>query len=503
MAVGEGLSRRELLELGVLSGLAVGGAWASPGETRRGNLRARRGTPKNVIFMVADGMSLGVPSMAEPFSKLVRGNGTHWYNLLQNTDVAHGFFDTRSLSSLVTDSAAASTAWASGTRVFNGAINVLPDNRRLTPLAPLVRDTGRRVGLVTTTRITHATPAGFATVQPNRADEDEIAVQYRGVVDVLMGGGRKHFGPETRGDGRNVVAEFEADRYVHWHARQDVVAANARPEKVLGLFYDDHLPYTLDHRNQPEIACQVPTLAEMTRAALDMLARPEQGFLLQVEGGRVDHAAHANDAAAMLWDQLAFDDALAVVCEFAAKHNDTLVIVTSDHGNANPGLNGMGTRYGDSPACFERLAGARSSFESFVPRLARSEKTTAQVQSALTAATGIEISTSEADAVRDALVGEVPPELNRQHANVVGVLGQILGNHTGVGWTGVSHTEDLVLLTAFGPGADGFAGLLQNLQAYDRLAELWGIKHRNPRMSYEEAANYLAAVQPAEQPHWI
>lgn len=499
-----GLTRRELIELGILGSLA-GGVGARPAAARARERKAGGSGPtRNIIFMVSDGMSWGVPSMAEPFARQVQGRGTAWHELLCTPGVVHGLFETHSLSSLVTDSAAASSAWATGSRVFNGALNLLPDGRRLVPIGALARDRGRRVGLVTTTRITHATPAGFAVVQANRDDEDLIAPQYLGEVDVLLGGGRKHFDAGARDDGHDLIAEFTGQGYTFWERREEVCGP-ARPEKVLGLFADSHIPYTIDHRNRGEISRRVPTLAEMTRAALEILQHADEGFLLQVEGGRVDHAAHANDAAALLWDQLAFDDAIRVVRAFVAEHPDTLVIVTSDHGNANPGLNGMGPDYRDSSACFERLAAATVSFELLVERFGDARKPS-PVELKATFATdfGVTLGDDEAEAVAAAVGGQLPPELSAQHRNVVGVLGQVLGNHTGVGWTGVVHTQDMVITTSFGSGAERCAGVMHLTDAYAILTEVLGVTHRNPSMSPEEAQRYLAraAGAPAPRAHW-
>jgi alkaline phosphatase len=121
---------------------------------------------RNIIYMVADGMSAGVIPLAERFSTIVRGHGTAWHDLLQRENVAKGFLDMASLNSMVTDSSAASSSWGSGSRVFNAAVNVLPDGTKLTPIGWLAADRGRKVGLVTTTTVTHATPAGFASVSP-------------------------------------------------------------------------------------------------------------------------------------------------------------------------------------------------------------------------------------------------------------------------------------------------------------------------------------------------
>jgi alkaline phosphatase len=492
----ERYTRREILRLGVAGATGLALTKLAPAQRRQRSA----GRVKNIIFMVSDGMSAGVPSLADEFGKVVRGKGSFWYQLLQSPDATLGFFDMASLNSLVTDSASASSAWGSGSRIFNGQINVLPDGTRLTPIAQIVKQAGKKVGLVTTTRITHATPAGFAAVQPRRDDEDDIAPQYLNVVDVLMGGGLRHFAPNRRKDGKDLIKTFQDAGYTYWNMRDQAIGS-ARPEKVLGLFYDSHLPHTVDHIHSDELKRTVPTLAEMTRKALEILGDAPNGFLLQVEGGRVDHAAHANDAAGIMWDQLAFDDAIEVAYEFAAKRNDTLLIITSDHGNSNPGLNGMGGEYEASNKAMAMLQHAKCSFEE-LPNKLRNAGSADEVRDILKAQLGIEINGEEANALAGAIKGNLPPIWNRQHRNLQGLMGQILSNYNGYGWVGTSHTADYTWITALGPGREEFHGLVRNTDAFYKMLKLFGLSHKNPSMTPEEACKYMSRAPRIRTEDW-
>lgn len=473
--------------------------------------------PRNIIWMVADGMSPSVLPMAEHFSRMVRGKGLLWRALIDRREVSRGLMDMASLNSMVTDSSAASSSWGSGSRIFNGMVNMLPDGTKLTPLAAIARDKGKRVGLVTTATVTHATPAGFASAERRRDDEHLIAEQYLRNADVILGGGLKFFDAKTRKDGKDLIGEFRKQGYA-WVARKQSLSAARNNDKVLGLFSPSHVPYTIDHRADATLQQNVPTLAEMTGAALASLSRGRNGFLLQVEGARVDHAAHNNDAAALLWDQIAFDDAIEVVLQFAEKNPETLVVITSDHGNSNPGLNGMGDEYTESTKCFERLARITRSFEHVNPRLgAKGEYTMKQsaaggnaskpsvdhVQTIAQEVFGFTFSNDEAEAVRNSVAGEKRLSLNRQLDKPVGILGQAVGNHIGVGWTGTQHTSDYVLITALGPGSQRFAGHVTNTDVFPALTAFMGSSFRNPAIDASKASQFKqAAFLRRERPDW-
>lgn len=456
-----------------------------------------KGAPRNIIFMVADGMSPTVLPLAEEFSQVVRQRGIAWNELLRDPQVPRGFFDMASLTSIVTDSSSASSSWSTGSRIVNAQVNVLPDGTKLTPIATLARDKGKRVGLVTTTTITHATPAGFAAVSPRRDDEEGIALQYRGLVDVLLGGGNRFFAPDKRKDKQDAYALFAKDGYKVCRAKADL---DPSAPKILGVFNEGHLPYTIDHLNNGKLKETVPTLAEMSRTALAILERSPKGFLLQIEGGRVDHAAHDNDAAAQMWDKLAFDDAVRVALEFARRRRDTLVILCSDHGNSAPALRGMGREYTQSNQSFAQLAQAKASFESLEKSL--TGQAASAVRDLIRDRMGLTISTEDAASVAASFNKSKRINVNAQLDKPRGVLGAVLANHHGVAYVGDSHTADYVVASAWGPGATAFQGLIRNTDVFTKMAGFWGIRHRNPTMDPAQAAKFAASVPRPERPDW-
>ena len=466
---GSEIDRRDWLKAATLSGAATifaGGnsfAQASPSATK----------VRGVIFMVSDGMSPGVLTLAEAYSKLTRRRGTQWWSLLNDRNAARGLMDTASANSMVTDSAAASSAWGGGQRVNNGSINVSTDGREITPIAAILRRKGARIGLVSTATITHATPAGFASSVSKRGDEDDIAPQYLGRVDVLLGGGSGHFSKKDRLDKRDLSGDFAKAGYGIVRNRDALLAA--REEKLLGTFTRGHLPFTIDRDHNPAMAAAVPTLTEMTQAALSRFLTGDKPFLLQIEGARIDHAAHLNDIGALLAEQLAFDDALAAVRILTAKRDDVLVIVTSDHGNANPGLNGMGDGYVESTQRFSRITNMKASHERLFAEWAHAKSgTTNSLTALIKQHLDFTLKPEQADALIEIFEKHPVVEWNEQLLKPEGLLGQFAGNHTGIGWTGTSHTSDPTLVSALGPQSERFSGMVKNSDVFSHLMEMLG-----------------------------
>jgi len=475
--------------------------------------------PRRIIHIVSDGMSAGTLTCADHLSQMLRGRGLTWLALHNHPGARTGWMNTRSLNSLVTDSSAAASTWGSGVRIINGVVNQAGDGTPLKTLYELLGETGWQRGLVTTTEITHATPAGFVACVKSRDMATTIAKQYlERKVEVLLGGGQKFFDPAHRLDGRDLRADYAAAGYVVMDDKSQLEKAPTG-QRWLGLFSRSHLPYALDQSGDPQLQAKVPTLAAMTSAALRRLEGASK-FILQVEGGRVDHACHNNDAPAALHDQIALDEAIDVCVAFQKREPDTLIVMTTDHGNGNLGLNGTGDSYGQSTWKFRNLKGVKSSFVKMLRPLKRkpgeepeekekdeeadkakekakssAEKererikkkkeeenvaTPTEIIEIVAAGTGYQMPYRKAELLR-AYLSNVGESLYDMRKADVCALGDVLANHISIGFTGNAHTGDHVPVLAVGPGAEHFAGYIQNTDIFGHYLDFAGLDFRNPQ----------------------
>lgn len=457
------MKRRSFLKFG-MGACALFGARIAGASTETGS--STFADPKSVILMVSDGMSFGTLCAADQFRRWRDGRPSNWMRLLEEKRGCRAAMDMASADSPVTDSAAAASSWSGGTRVNNGSLNVDPEGREHPPIADAAREAGKAVGLVTTTQLTHATPAGMAAVVPRRSMQNEIAGQYfERRIDVLLGGGIEHFDPGRRPDQRNLLGEFESAGYATARNAQEMRAGAGKSDRLIGVFSEEHLPFEIDRMNRDDLKSSVPSLSEMTSIALDVLDRRNTGFFLLLEGGRVDHAAHANDLGGLIHDQLAFDDAVATALEFIEKRPNTLLIITTDHGNANPGFLAQGEK---AEAAAERFSGFKGSFESIWPKLTV-ESTPAEIREVLGNVLGLPFNESQAGLLRDALRGQYKAPFYQMNP-ASSLLGQLVANHTEFGWIGNDHTSDYVELWATGPGSESIGYLLRNTDLHRIMA---------------------------------
>lgn len=390
---------------------------------------------KNLILIIGDG--LGAAHL--PLARDVVERPLVLDSLLV------GAVSTAAMDSRVTDSAASATALACGARTNNGVVGMDPAGRAVRTIVEAAAAAGRSTGLVTTSRITHATPACFVAHVRDRWMEDEIAAQIAvSGVDVALGGGRRHFLPKPRGrreDGRDLEAAWKGAGGVVVTDRAALRGAPAdRP--LLGLFNDSHMSYVPD-RTPAE-----PTLPEMTRVALERLARNPRGFFLMVEAARIDHAAHGNDPATVVREVIELDEAVAAALAFARRTPGTLVVVTADHetGGLSLGRAVDGESIYDwSPAV---LRGVTRSAIAMAQRIEGS----AAPAAVLAEDAGItDLAPAEAEAIRRA-GNDRREEL----------IGEAISRRARIGWTTHGHTGMDVGLWAFGPGADRLRGTRHN-----------------------------------------
>ncbi|ODT14344.1 MAG: alkaline phosphatase [Kaistia sp. SCN 65-12] len=349
-------------------------AYREQGREELARLLAQRpveGKARNIIIFIGDGMGVSTLTAARIHQGQRQGvDGESFVPAMDRLPYT-ALVKTYSHDGQVSDSAPTATAILAGVKTRNGVIGVGPEaaendcaagrRHEVPSLFGLAQSMGRATGIISTARITHATPAaGFAhsaqrdweadsDLSPSAKSEGCIDIARQLVegdvgsrLDIILGGGRAKFLPSTardpeyaalsgkRSDGRDLIADWQRK-----HPRGAFVSSRAMLERVnlssisslFGLFEPDHMRYEADRSADPS---GEPSLAEMTRAAITMLEPKGKGYVLLVEAGRIDHAHHSGNARRALEDTVALDEAVAAAMAMT-KRDDTLVIVTADH----------------------------------------------------------------------------------------------------------------------------------------------------------------------------
>ena len=230
-----------------------------------------------------------------------------------------GLAKTYSKSHKITDSAAGGTAIATGNKTNNGMIGMNADSIPVPSILDILSEKGLKTGVIATSYITHATPASFVAKNINRNNYEEIAMDFAksDKIDILIGGGRKHFA--ERKDGLNLIEEMVSEGWKYYDTLFNV---DANDDKIMVLADDSHLPA---YPSRGEF------LPNATAIALENLSQSESGFFLMVEGSQIDFAAHNSDSTHLVNEMYDFDNTINKVLDFAEKDGNTLVIVTADH----------------------------------------------------------------------------------------------------------------------------------------------------------------------------
>ncbi|HZH85781.1 MAG TPA: alkaline phosphatase [Brumimicrobium sp.] len=453
------------------AGFAISPLLFSADENSRFGLPVLQNEAKNIIFMVSDGMSAGTLTLADMYAQKAIGKHTTWIENYKNGRFKRAMMDTASADSLVTDSAAGGSAWGGGVRVPNDSLNMGSNGEVYTPILQKFKRAGKKVGCVTTVPITHATPASFCVNNENRRNQPEIAEQYAELkFDVMMGGGDKYFSAEKRKDKKDVYSQFVNAGYDVVKSKSALKNTLISDKPLLGVFDDDSLPYTIDQMSDDHLQSTVPNIVEMTTVAIEKMKNHPEGFVLQVEGGKVDWAAHANDAPGLITDQIAFDQALQVALDFAIEDKNTLIIVTTDHGNANPGL--FGGRKADEN--FARFRAMKKS-NTWVMENLTPELSSVQLIEMVTDAQSYTMSNDEAKIILDHIKGLDEEQLKDYYKLPYEKYAQIQAKYTNVAFGSMKHSADFVECAAFGPGSELLPPFIKNTYLHDMMLKAVGV----------------------------
>ncbi|KAB8187008.1 alkaline phosphatase [Microbispora catharanthi] len=301
------------------------------------------GRARSVIFVNGDGMSAAHREAARLYLTGLDGQ------LTMDKLPVSGQLSTspHDPATAITDSAAAATAWATGTKTYNGAISVDVNGKPLPILGMQAKAAGKSTGLVTTAQVTDASPAAWFSQTANRSAQDEIARQYLAVSkpDVILGGGEDWWLPAgtpgawpdkpaedpseaSKGTKGNLIDQAESAGYQYVSTAQEL--ARAKRGKLLGLFGNEEM-FQQRPEGQGDVYAPAVDLATMTRKALDTLSTNKKGFFLFVEEEGVDEFAHENNGARVLQAVESLEKAVQVARAYVAAHPDTLLVVTGDH----------------------------------------------------------------------------------------------------------------------------------------------------------------------------
>ena len=264
---------------------------------------------KNIIFLIGDGMGLAQISAA----RTVNGN---YLNILRCTDI--GLVSTSAADKYVTDSGASGTAYACGEKTNFYTLGVDVDGNPLTDIFEIIEPLGYSTGLITTDRITGATPGAFYAHQTDRFKFELIALDILNKgIDFFAGGGKENF--NMRADSLNLLDSLYSEGY-------QVVSSLSQiqgDKKVAALLYDGEPPKMSEGRGN--------MLSDALNIALNRLSENKTGFFIMAEGAQIDWACHDNDQEYLLNEMADFDKAVGVALDFAEQYGNTLVVILADH----------------------------------------------------------------------------------------------------------------------------------------------------------------------------
>lgn len=466
---------------------------------------AETAAPKYVFMFIGDGM--GNPQVT----------ATQYYlGAMENPDSdipvpaqlsftqfeALGLVTTYDASSFCPDSASTATSMASGEKTLSGVINYNIDKTEPFKLiTEYAKEAGKKVGVITSVSLDHATPAAYYAKAPSRKQYYDIAVQgLTGTTLDYLGGG-SFLKPDGDGTQENLFELAAENGWTLANTNEVIRALNADSGRVLAIDPNiadsEALNYEIDRVRKEEAGEDILALADYVKAGIDVLDN-ENGFFMMCEGGKIDWSGHANDAATSIHETIAFSDAVQVAIDFAKEHADeTLILVTGDHETGGLTIGFAGTDYDTYLDLLESQKISYAKFDSdYVSRYKEDKTSFEDVLKDVEALFGLKPQGEEGDklvltdyeleqlraAYEKSVNGTAASQYEQEEYVLYGTyeplsvtLTHIINNKSGISFTSYSHTGLPVAVLAHGVNAGQFNGYYDNTQIYHKLAGMLGI----------------------------
>lgn len=438
---------------------------------------------KYVFYFIGDGMGVNQVNATEMYLAEQDGRiGTE--SLLMTTFPVVTVATSYSATNSVTDSSAGGTALATGQKTYNGAIGVDVNKQPIYSVAQWAKDSGKKVGVLTSVSIDHATPAAFYAHQPDRNMYYEIATDLpKAGFDFYGGSG--FLIPDKEGE-KNIFTLFGEAGYTVAKGMKDYSQKAPAAQKLILMQEDgaeaDALPYAIDRKPGDM------TLADLTRSAIDFLTKDNnKGFFLMVEGGKIDWACHSNDPATVFEEVIDMDQAVKVAYDFYKRHpKETLIVISADH---ETGGLGMGT--GRYELNLKALANQKQSTDELSRSITdlRKEGRTSwdDVKSLLSEKMGFwtvlplswEQEKTLFNAYGESMVKGNPKfeeSLYSRTEPLASAAKRVMSQIAMIGWTSGGHSGGYVPLFVIGPGSEKFQGKRNNIDIPNTIRKVAGYK---------------------------
>ena len=459
-------------------------------------------TPKYVFMFIGDGMGNPQVAATQYYLGSIENPDSEFPvpGELSFTDFPYlGMVTTYDASSFCPDSASTATSMASGEKTLSGVLNYdvnLENSFKL--ITEYAKEAGKKVGVISSVSLDHATPAAYYAKVPSRSQYYDIAVQglTGTTLDYLAGG--SFLKPDGDGTQENLFELAKANGFTVANTNEAIRALDANSGRVLAIDPNtadsQSLNYEIDRVRKAAAGEDILSLADYVKAGINVLDN-ENGFFMMCEGGKIDWSGHANDAATSIHETIAFSDAVQVAVDFAAEHPDeTLIIVTADHETGGMTIGFATTAYDTHFTYLTNQTISFTNFDAVIEQLREQNATFEDAMAEVTRYYGLttepdqDLSLTEADveslkaAYELSMIPEDERKLGDEEALLYGgyepfsmAVSHIINNKAGLSYTSYSHTGLQIPVYAMGVGAEAFSGLYDNTDIFNRTMDVMGL----------------------------